>query len=97
MITSARISYVIMAVLLILIGWLHPGSAGCPTCRIADCQIGRPSELARAAGLATCDTADLAVCATVRPTPGGRGLTDTHQELRRWTLDVGCWMFPPSS
>ena len=39
-------------------------SAGFQTCRIADFQIGRPSNRPPASGLETCDTADLEVCAT---------------------------------
>jgi hypothetical protein len=39
--------------------------AGFQTCCIADFQIGKSHDVARPAGLETCDTADLEVCATV--------------------------------
>jgi len=39
-------------------------NAGCQTCCVADCQIGRLHANPRPAGMETCDTADLEVCAT---------------------------------
>src|SRR5687768_15244023 len=40
-------------------------SGGFQTCCIADFQVGRSCEYRRVAGLETCDTADLEVCATL--------------------------------